>query len=190
MKLLVVADTTENWPEDIERHAAESDLVLSLGDMYSADIKRLTGNGSAVAGVYGNHCRPGYLKEQGAVELAPDGKICSTSIMRGKGASLSILGVNGCVRYSNAAHFQWTQEEYAKQLLKTPRSEWVVTHCPPLGVNDHDDPAHHGIAALTEYVRKNNPSHLFHGHTYPETLMSRLGNTKIHYVHGWARLEI
>ena len=189
LKILVVADTAETWPQNIEKYVSEADLVLSLGDMYSLDIKRLAGNGTPVAGVYGNHCRRGYLQEVGAIDLSRGG-VCGTSQMRYNNTSLKVLGVSGCVRYSNAADLQWTQGEYAAAFSAIPRAEWVVTHCPPRGCNDHDDAAHHGIDALAEYVLKYRPSHLFHGHTYPETLVTRMGGTRIHYVHGWSVIEV
>lgn len=56
------------------------------------------------------------------------------------GIGVRVLGVSGCVRYNNAADHQWTQEEYAEQISRLPAADWVVTHCPPKGVNDHDDP--------------------------------------------------
>jgi len=185
-RVLAVADTTENWSEETLLAAKSVDVILSLGDMYRVDLERLRG-GAPIMGVYGNHCSPDYIGKMGALELSSsDAPVAVTRLNNG----LTILGVSGCVRYSNAAYHQWTQEEYRAFLGSAPRCDWVVTHCPPRGVNDHDDPAHHGIDALRDYLDKFAPAHLFHGHTYPEDPLTRVGDTKIHYVHGWDVLDV
>lgn len=185
-RVLAVADTTENWTDETLQAAHSVDITLSLGDMYRVDLERLKG-GAPILGVYGNHCSEGHLKKMGAVELTPSDTPVTLSTLNN---GLVILGVSGCVRYSNAAYHQWTQDEYRLALEGAPRADWVVTHCPPRGVNDHDDPAHFGVDALREYVDTHAPTHLFHGHTYPEEPVTRVGDTKIHYVHGWAVLDV
>lgn len=186
MRILAVADTTETWTEETVRAAHAADLIVSLGDLYRVDLERFTG-GAPIIGVYGNHCREGYLQEIGAVEITPkNAPVAAITLNNG----LTVLGVSGCVRYSNAAYHQWTQEEYRAALENAPRCDWVVTHCPPRGVNDHEDRAHLGIDALRGYVDTHKPSQLFHGHTYPEDPMTHLGDTIIHYVHGWALLDV
>lgn len=185
-QILAVADTTENWTPETISAARDVDVILSLGDMYRIDLERLNA-GAPIMGVYGNHCRPGYIREMGAVELSNDNAPVAVNMLNN---GLTILGVSGCVRYSNAAYHQWTQKEYRSALGNAPRCEWVVTHCPPRGVNDHDDPAHHGIDALRKYIETHRPAHLFHGHTYPEEPLTQVGDTRIHYVYGWAVLDI
>lgn len=183
MRVLAVADTTEGWLEDF-RDVGAVDLVLSLGDMYLCDLKRLTTLGAPVAGVYGNHCRRGYLDEIG-MDLSR-GHAAAWS----NGIGVRVLGVSGCVRYNNAADHQWTQEEYAEYISRLPAADWVVTHCPPEGVNDDGDPAHLGITALREYIDRFRPTHLFHGHTYPDQPLRSHGSTQVHYVHGWELIEV
>lgn len=186
IRVLAVADTTENWTFETLDIARRADVILSLGDMYRVDLERFK-DSAPILGVYGNHCSRGYLKDMGAMELtSSDVPVSLTTLNNG----LTILGVSGCVRYSNAAYHQWTQAEYRAALDGAPRCDWVVTHCPPRGVNDHEDHAHLGIDALREYVDAHAPSHLFHGHTYPEEPVTRVGDTEIHYVHGWAVLDI
>lgn len=187
MRILAVADTTENWPDDIEDVARTVEVILSLGDIYRIDLERLKPSGTPVIGVYGNHCMRGYLRHPsvGGFDLSRNG-ICAVN----QSPVGTVLGVSGCVRYSNASYHQWTQEEYSAALRDMPAARVVATHCPPLGCNDHDDPAHYGIDALAEYVREHRPEHLFHGHTYPEDPMTVFGDTKIHYVRGWSVVDI
>jgi len=185
-RILAVADTTETWTDETIHAARSADVILALGDLYSVDLKRLQ-VGTPMLGVYGNHCSRGYLEALGVCELSTsDNPVAVSRLNNG----VTILGVSGCVRYNRAADHQWTQEEYREALRGAPRCDWVVTHCPPRGVNDHDDLAHNGIDALRDYVDDHAPLHLFHGHTYPEVPVTQVGDTKIHYVHGWAELDV
>jgi len=59
-----------------------------------------------------------------------------------------------------------------------------VTHCPPRGINDHEDPAHVGIDALRNWVERVQPRVLIHGHTYPSQPVTSYGNTRVEYVRG------
>ena len=178
-RLLVVADSSESWLDDFSV-IGHVDIVLSLGDLYSYDILKLKPLGVPIFGVYGNHCREGYLDELGATDLSRQGIASVTRI-----GDVPVLGVSGCVRYSNSATHQWTQDEYRAAIRHLPGADIVVTHCPPDGINDNEDHAHHGIQALREYVDLHHPTHLFHGHTYPDPVITAHGNTQVHYVHGW-----
>ena len=42
----------------------------------------------------------------------------------------------------------------------------VVTHAPPEGLGDGEDPAHHGFAALREFLDRYHPGYLVHGHVH------------------------
>lgn len=42
----------------------------------------------------------------------------------------------------------------------------VVTHAPPMGVGDADDPAHRGFEALLKLLKKYRPQYLLHGHVH------------------------
>ena len=98
-QILAVADTTENWTPETISAARDVDVILSLGDMYRIDLERLNA-GAPIMGVYGNHCRPGYIREMGAVELSNDNAPVAVNMLNN---GLTILGVSGCVRYCNAA---------------------------------------------------------------------------------------
>lgn len=103
---------------------------------------------------------------------------------------MSTLGVSGCVRYKPHGDIQFTQDEYLDALAAIPPADLVVTHCPPRGVNDQDDPAHIWIDALRHYLDHFRPAHLFHGHTYPDPPITEHKGTHIHYVHGWDVVEL
>lgn len=185
MRVLTVADTTDNWPDNIVEIASTSDVILSLGDLYRIDLERLKPSDTLIMGVYGNHCQRAYLDKIGAYDLSQSGICAVSATPLGR-----VLGVTGCVRYSNAAYHQYDQDEYRAAVSGMPAADIVATHCPPRGCNDHDDPAHYGIDALVDYVHKHRPEHLFHGHTYPDPPVTMFGDTVVHYVHGWALVDI
>jgi Icc-related predicted phosphoesterase len=189
VKLLVIADNSDNWLSDewMRSVAQGCDAVLTLGDMYRHDLEKVTVTETPMLGVYGNHCRRNYIAELGGVECA--GGVDTIALVK-QTVLGTTLGVNGCVRYSTAKDFQHTQEEYENALRVMPSADIVVTHAPPKGINDHEDEAHNGIDALKEWVDTYRPAHLFHGHTYPENPVTRYRGTEIHYVHGYAVIDI
>jgi hypothetical protein len=42
----------------------------------------------------------------------------------------------------------------------------VVTHAPPLGVGDEEDPAHKGFETFLEMIELYKPKYLLHGHVH------------------------
>lgn len=184
MRVLAVADTTEGWLDDFSVLGG-IDLILTLGDLYSVDILRLTSVGVPIAGVYGNHCQRGYIEEAGGTDLSGGGIAGWTNSL-----GMSTIGVSGCVRYKPFGDIQFSQDEYLEALAPMPAADLVVTHCPPRGINDQDDPAHIGINVLRRYVDHFRPAHLFHGHTYPDQPLRSHGSTQVHYVHGWELIEV
>lgn len=88
-------------------------------------------------------------------------------------AGLRIAGLGGCVRYRPGPH-QYTQRQYvrrARRLAWAARRagpvDVLVTHAPPLGLGDGDDPAHEGIEALHRLLERLRPSYHLHGHVHP-----------------------
>ncbi len=50
-------------------------------------------------------------------------------------------------------------------------------------MNDNDDPAHYGFDGIREYVDRNHPKYLLHGHTYDfGKFVTRYEETEIRYV--------
>jgi Icc-related predicted phosphoesterase len=81
----------------------------------------------------------------------------------------------------------YTQEEATKMLAAFPRVDVMLTHCPPYGINDDpSEVAHTGYRGLLDYIEREQPSYLLHGHTYPSEskLVKQHLGTKIEYVFG------
>ena len=70
-------------------------------------------------------------------------------------------------------------------LLHPGHVDVLLSHSPPLGVNDDaDDRAHVGLAGLREYLERERPAMLLHGHTYPSLPVERWGETEVRHVRG------
>lgn len=59
-----------------------------------------------------------------------------------------------------------TQEYCSAVMSEVPHADVLITHCPPRGIDDNDDPAHYGFDGLREWVDLEKPKCIFHGHTY------------------------
>ena len=91
------------------------------------------------------------------------------------------------MRYGHGGPHQYTQKEAAKLVKKLPAADVLICHCPPTGINDDpDDPAHLGIEALRDWVDRHAPRYILHGHVHPVggRVMTRLGDTRVHWVSG------
>ena len=71
----------------------------------------------------------------------------------------------------------------------------VVTHAPPEGVGDGDDPAHWGFEAFHALLDKYKPAYLLHGHVHlsygmDQTREREYGSTKVINTSGRYVLEI
>jgi hypothetical protein len=207
MRALVVADEVEErlWTCGVR---AEVDLVLGAGDLpfdylgYLADaVDR------PCVFVPGNHdpdlsgfTRSGGLwVRAGFPQTWPgppgginaDGRVVDV-------AGLRIAGLGGSVRYNDGPN-QWTQAQQARRARRLVRAaerrcrkdgrgvDILLTHAPPRGVGDREDPPHRGFDCLLWTVERLRPKWLLHGHIHPygEHLPEhRLGTTRVRNVVG------
>ena len=119
-------------------------------------------------------------------------------------AGLRLAGLGGCLRYSRGPN-QYTDRQQARRARALRTRAWwrrlrdgrevdvLLTHAPPRGVGDGDDPPHRGFTALSGLVAALRPVALLHGHVHPfgaPATPSRLGRTAVRNVTGWHLLEI
>lgn len=177
LTLLAIADRPPRRSilETLAEHPV--DLVVTLGDLDYFSLRELEQvTGIPKLGVYGNHCSGTYFADLGIENL----HLTARAV-----AGVTFGGFQGCVRYKqNPDAIMCTQEEASAALLAFPRVDVFLCHCPPRGVNDEEEVAHQGFDGLRDYVLRERPRHLLHGHTYPAagTLVTRLGETGITYV--------
>jgi uncharacterized protein len=152
--------------------------VLCLGDLDRAWIEELAYVRLPRVGVHGNHDPEGLLRE---VEV-DDLHMRRTSL-----CGMTVAGFEGCVRYGDGGPHHYTQRQASKLAKRLPAADVLISHCPPLGINDDpDDPAHVGFEGLLDWVRRHEPRHLLHGHTHPIAgrTMTRFEGTRVHWIHG------
>ncbi len=119
-------------------------------------------------------------------------------------AGLRVAGLGGCLRYGGGPN-QYTQRQQARRARSLcRRARWrrardgrgvdvLLTHAPPQGVGDGDDPPHQGFAALNRLVVRLQPALLLHGHVQPlgaTARARRLGPTVVRNVTGRHLLDI
>jgi Icc-related predicted phosphoesterase len=179
MRVLALADAPPAiLPRDV-------DAVLWLGDLEPAWVEDLAELDVPKLGVHGNHDPPGRLAELGVTDV-------QLRVERLSGTTFT--GFEGCPLYRpDGGPFQVAPDEAARRAAALPAADVLLTHTPPLGVNDEpDDPAHTGFAALSGWVAEHEPRWLLHGHTHPRPVGAtrRIGPTRVVHVYGAAIVEL
>ena len=107
-----------------------------------------------------------------------------------------IGGLGGSIRYRLDGTNQYTQgEAYLRAFQLLPplllnRIQYgrlldiLVSHSPPSGIHDADDPAHKGLKALNWLIRIAQPRYHLHGHIHPykrnlESCETSIGITRV-----------
>ena len=167
MKILFISDEESPalWDYYVPGRLAEYDLIVSCGDLRAKYLSFLvTMARCPVLYVHGNHDTD-YVKEP------PEGCDCIDDMIVSYNG-LKILGLGGCRKYHPGAH-QYTEAQMRRRIAKLRWKLWrmggvdiVVTHAPPEGIGDMDDPAHRGFTALRALLDKYKPAYLVHGHVH------------------------
>ena len=193
MKILCVSDHVDPlvYSPSIKTRFADVDLVLSAGDLPLSyyDFIMSTLN-KPLLFVFGNH-NLRYMSlykrradafgrapmvGRGSGDYLPTGATyIGTRVRREK--SILVAGLGGSVWY-NGGENQYKEFHIALHIAKlVPRLffnklrfgrylDILLTHAPPLGIHDQDDPCHRGFKAFLWFVRTFKPKYLVHGHTH------------------------
>ena len=167
MKILAVSDEECQalWDFYVPGRLKDYDLILSSGDLKASYLSFLvTMAHCPVYYVHGNHDhRYEQQPPEGCDDI--DGKLV---IYKG----LRIVGLGGCRKYHEGPH-QYTDHQMQKRMKKLRRDirlaggvDIVVTHAPPRGVGDAEDPAHMGFRTLLDFIDEYHPAYLLHGHVH------------------------
>ena len=181
MRILAVSDEEcpALWDHYTPGKLKEYDLILSCGDLHPHYLSFLvTVARCPVLYVHGNH-------DSNYDDNPPEGCDCIEDrlvVYNG----VRILGLGGCMRYHPGKH-QYTEREMRRrirrlrlQLMIQGGVDIVVTHAPPKGIGDGDDPAHWGFQALLDLVDRYHPQYLLHGHVH---LRYGYGAQRVHRHH-------
>lgn len=195
MKILAVSDmeSAALWDHYVPGRLDPYDLILSCGDLKAPYLTFLvTMSHAKLLYVHGNH--------DGSYDASPpegceniDGHLVVADGVR-------ILGLGGSLWYNGGPH-QYTEREMQRRIDKLRRAirkaggaDILITHAPPRGFGDLDDPAHRGFEAFLGLMDACRPKYLLHGHTHLNYGMKiprvvRYGETEIVNVMGRCELE-
>ena len=167
MKILAISDEEAPalWDYYTPGKLAPYDLILSSGDLNPNYLSFLvTMARCPLLYIHGNH-------DTSYSRTPPEGCDCIEDhlvVYNG----VRILGLGGCRKYHPGEH-QYTDQQMRRRIRKLRFQLWrskgvdiVVTHAPPEGLGDAEDPAHRGFAALRELLDKYHPAYLLHGHIH------------------------
>ena len=167
MKILAISDEEcpALWDYYTPGRLDDYDLIISCGDLNAKYLSFLVTMAKCpVLYVHGNH-------DVNYDQVPPEGCDCIDGhIVEYNG--IRILGLGGCRRYHPGPH-QYSDSEMRRRIL---RLSWklnrlggvdiVVTHAPPAGLGDDEDPAHWGFDTLVSFLDKYRPKFLVHGHVH------------------------
>lgn len=167
MKILTVSDEECKalWDYYTPGRLKDYDLIISCGDLKASYLSFLvTMARCPLLYVHGNHDVRYAVSPPEGCDCIDDGLVVYNGVR--------ILGLGGCRKYHPGPH-QYSEQQMRRRIRKL---KWrirllggvdiVVTHAPPEGLGDDDDPAHWGFAALREFLDRYHPRYLIHGHVH------------------------
>ena len=181
MKILALSDEEcpALWDYYVPGRLKDYDLIISCGDLKSSYLTFLvTMANKPVLYVHGNH-------DEDYAKNPPEGCDCIDDdlvVVNG----LRIMGLGGCYRYRPGPH-QYSEREMRRRiaklrwkLMRHKGVDIVVSHAPPRGIGDADDPAHRGFEALLQLIDKYQPKYLLHGHVHMRYGMDQTREREYH----------
>ena len=167
MKILAVSDEEcpALWDHYMPGRLADYDLILSCGDLKASYLTFLaTMSRARVLYIHGNH-------DGSYLSAPPEGCDCIDDHLVSYNG-IRILGLGGCRQY-HPGPYQYTDREMEHRirrlrfaLARSGGVDIVITHSPPRGLGDLEDPAHRGFEALLELLDRYHPQYLLHGHIH------------------------
>jgi len=205
MKILAVSDQVvpDLCGPNLRQQFGDVDMVLSCGDLSYSYLQHIAATlGVPCFYVHGNHDQPEYLSS-GDTLMEPGGWI-NLDGRTVYAREVLLAGLEGSMRYRPEAPYQYTEMEMslkAWRLAPGLAMNWLrhgrcldilISHSPPFGIHDGEDPAHRGYRVLRRFAGRFRPRYLLHGHqhTYPqETCQTRYLSTEVINVHPFRVIE-
>lgn len=209
IRILCISDEIDPlvYSNNIKSRYGNVDLVLSCGDLPFNYFDFIVSSLNVpLFYVLGNHPPPMKpTRDMLWQENTPPGCInLDNKVVKYK--NLILGGFEGSIRYNNDRWSkQYTNFEMQNKIRKTyPRLLWnrlvhkraidiLITHAPPLGIHDREDPCHKGFAPFLGYMKHFAPRYLIHGHVHlydrNETWRSRYLATEVINTYGARVIE-
>ena len=215
IRVLAVSDEVEEGLLANLSHTRSAELIVACGDLPAEYLGALmSALDVPLVFVPGNHdpdqsgyrvSRAGLITQAGfpARPPWPSGAISADGRVVDAGG-LRIAGLGGCLRYREGPN-QYTERQQARRARALrQRAGWrrlrdrravdiLLTHAPPRGVGDGDDPAHRGFGCYHPLAAALRAPVLLHGHVHPYGTVPpplRLGRTTVCNVTGWHLFEL
>ena len=209
MRILCISDRVEPMLHgpNLRPYAGGVGAVVSCGDLSFEYLEYVvTFLGVPVYYVLGNH-DPGPEGPESPGGCTPlDGRVVDMGDEVGdEGRGVVLAGLSGSPLYSGGPN-QYTERHMGRRarvlsarircrrLAGRPAPSLFVTHAPPLGLGDREDPAHVGFGAFLSLIDRHGPPLWLHGHVHlygPEQeRVATRGETKVVNVFGHRFLEV
>lgn len=178
---LVITDTHGMLNHDCLKNtlAYSIEAVFLLGDINPDELKELKSfsveNDLFICGIPGNHDSFNELSEAGIINLH------STTV---KFKDLVIAGFGGSWKYKNTnSGVLFTNNECSDCMAVLPKCDILLTHDRPNYDKEETNMVHQGLIGITEYIEKNKPKYLLHGHCH-ESETIQYDNTIVYSCYG------
>ena len=194
MKILCISDQIDPlvYSPNIRERYKDCELVISAGDLPMEYLDFIVSSlNKPLLFVFGNHNleefrlyhRTGALASTGThLPLKPlPPEACHGTTYVGfkvhREGNLLVAGVSGSLRY-NTGLSQYTERQMLFKLLRMlPRLlvnklkygrfvDIFLTHAPPEGIHDKNDPCHRGFRCYLWFMRTFKPRFMVHGHIH------------------------
>ena len=191
-RFLAVADHVDPlvYSQNIKERFSSLDFILGAGDLdlpyYEYIVTCLN---KPLYFVFGNHnlkwlsyFHPengrGAIGAWDSKDIQGFGSICiDGKVIWNKKNHLIIAGLGGSRRYNHGEH-QFSEWQMTLRILslfpkllwnRIIRGRWLdvlLTHAPPAGIQDRDDPCHKGFSSFLWFMKVFRPRYLIHGHVH------------------------
>jgi Icc-related predicted phosphoesterase len=201
VKILCISDRVEPmlYGPKLTSYAEGVEAVISCGDLPFDYLEYIvTFLGAPVFYVLGNHdpSPEGPERPEGCTPL--DGRVVDAD-------GVVLAGLSGSRLYSGGPN-QYTERQMrrraralsarilCRKFAGRPEPQIFVSHAPPFGSGDREDPAHIGFKSFLGLIDRHKPSLWLHGHVHlygPEgQRVAHRGETKIINTFGHLLLEV
>jgi Icc-related predicted phosphoesterase len=180
VRLLAVTDKVVDliYSPSLVENFGDVDMVLGCGDLPYYYLEYIvTMLNVPLLYVHGNHDPPLEYSSSGQQSTGPGGGInVHGRLVHERG--LSVLGLEGSIRYKPSGNYQYTEAEMWGQVfgmvpalllnrLTSGRPlDILLAHSPPYGIHNGRDQTHVGFKSFLWLIHRFKPRYLIHGHCH------------------------